>query len=151
MDTQSNAVFRLSEEANGPAVSAKFEIDDAGRLILSVYNIPEGLAAAPEAATFTEVSYVAADANSTPAVEVFSDKEHIARSASHMTLFQLSRMTLEQVIVKAVRFKSGVPIDVRNPAVAGRRPVADVVLLDRRSQPFVVTVDLLTGKSSLRK
>ena len=140
-----------SEASNGPATSAKFEIDDNGQLVLSVYNVAEGLAVSPESATLMEVVYIATQAEPVASVEVFADKQHIARAASHMTLFQLSKLTLSEVVQAAISFRNGTPIDVRNPLVREHQPVADVIMLDSYNEPFIVTVNLANGRASKRK
>ena len=139
----------VAEKTSGVATSAKFEVD-AGKLVLSVYTVPEGLGVEPEKATLTEVGGDAMESPFKPKVEVFSDKEHIARASVHMTLFQVSHLTLKQVIQQALKQKAGVPIDVRNPMIRNHRPIADVVIVASNQEAFTVTVDLLNGKASLK-
>ncbi len=117
--------------------------------MLSVYTVPEGLGVEPEKATLTEFGGAVSESPFKPSAEVFADKEHIARSAVHMTLFQQSRYTLAQVVLQALKQVPGIPIDVRNPMIRGKRPVADVVIVDSYEQAFTVTVDLLTGKTKI--
>jgi hypothetical protein len=120
-------------------------------LILSVYTTPEGLGVEPEKATLTEISGVVTESPSKPIVEVFTDKEHIARASVHMTMFQLSRFSLKQVIKIALTRVCGTPIDVRNPRVRNHRPIADVVVVDDRTEDVsTVTVDLLNGTTSVK-
>ncbi|HUP57160.1 MAG TPA: hypothetical protein VM598_06885, partial [Bdellovibrionota bacterium] len=133
-----------AEQTSGISTSAKFEVDQ-GVLVASVYTVPEGIATAPEAATLTEIAGNAAVSPFQAKVEVFEDKAHIARAASHLTLMQLSKLSLKEVIRKAIRSRGGTPIDVRNPTVRDGRAVADVVMLDSYLEPFTVTVDLIRG------
>lgn len=137
-----------AEKSSGATTSAKFEVED-GKLMLSVYTVPEGLGVEPEKATLTELSGAAVDGLSALKAEVFTDKEHIARASVHMTLFQLSKMTLRQVIERAQSQQYGEAIDVRNPVVRNRRPVADVVIVDEKNKPVTVTVDLLSGETAI--
>ena len=139
-----------AENLSGPATSAKFEVGDQNQLILSIYTVPEGLGVEPERATLSEVGGVVTETPFKPEIEVFSDKEHLARASVHMTLFQLSKLTLKQVIESALRVKCGTPIDVRNPMVRNRRPVADVIIVDEDNRDFTVSVDLLSGKAKLQ-
>lgn len=141
--------IEYAQKTSGPTTSAKFEID-GGKLVLSIYTIPEGLGVEPEKATLTELGGSATEAPFKPAVEVFKDKEHIARASVHMTLFQLSPFNLKQVVERALKKVAGTPIDVRNPMVRNHRPVADVVIVDSYQDVFMVTVDLLTGKARVR-
>jgi hypothetical protein len=141
----------FAEKTSGVATSAKFEIDK-GKLVLSIYTIPEGLGVEPEKATLTELVGNAADGTVGLKTHVFEDKEHIARSAVHMTLFQLSPMSLKQVIDQALSRQNGIVIDVRNPMIRNQRPVADVILVDDDGDDaYTVTVDLLNGKTTVKK
>ncbi len=141
----------FAEKSSGSVTSAKFEIDK-GKLVLSIYTIPEGLGVEPEKATLTELVGDATEGTAGLKTHVFEDKEHIARSAVHMTLFQLSTMNLKQVIELALTRQNGIVIDVRNPMVRNQRPVADVILVDDDGDDaFTVTVDLLNGKTTVKK
>lgn len=77
--------------------SAKYEVED-GKLMLSIYTVPEGLKGEPEKATLTEMSGKASAGTAGLKAEVFTDKEHIARATVHMTHFQLSKLSLKNVI-----------------------------------------------------
>ena len=137
-----------AEKISGAVTSAKFEVDN-GKLILSIYTVPEGLGVEPEKATLTELGGVATESPFKPSVEVFTDKEHIARASVHMTLFQLSPYSLKEIILFALKKVPGTPIDVRNPRIRNRRAVADVVIADAKEEAYTVTVDLLTGCADL--
>lgn len=137
--------IELAQKSHGPATSAKFEVNDEGKLVLSVYTIPEGFGVEPEAATLSEVLMDPTADKPALKLEVFPDKEHIARAASHMTLFRLSKLSLADVLRSASRETKATPIDVRNPTVRNQRPVAEVVLFDANKQPLTVVVDLLSG------
>lgn len=135
----------LAEKSGAVATSAKFEISDSGKLELSVYTVPEGLKVEPEKATLTELSGDASKAPFTFKEEVFADKVHIARAAVHMTMIQLSKLSLKEVLQKATAGNKGVPIDVRNPMVRNGVPVADVVVALPNGKATTVSVDLATG------
>jgi hypothetical protein len=137
--------IELAQKTHGPATSAKFEVNDAGKLVLSVYTIPEGFGVEPEKATLSEVLIDPTADQPQLNLKVFPDKEHIARAASHMTLFRLSPLTLADVLRNASRETKATPIDVRNPTVRDKRPVAEVLMFDANKQPLTVVVDLLSG------
>ena len=141
----------FAEKTSGAVTSAKYEVED-GKLMLSIYTVPEGLGVEPEKATLTELSGNAADGTAGLKAEVFTDKEHIARATVHMTLFQLSKMSLKDVIRLALIRQNGIVIDVRNPMVRNQRQVADVILVDDDGDDaYTVTVDLLNGKTAVKK
>lgn len=137
-----------AEKTSGVATSAKFEISDDGNLELSIYTIPEGLNVEAEKSQLTELSGVASEDLSKLKATVFTDKEHIARSSVHLTLRQLSKMSLKQIVQKAEKIASGQAIDVRNPIVRNNKPVADVIVVGKNQKISTVTVDLLSGQSS---
>lgn len=138
--------IEYAEKTSGVATSAKFEVNDEGKLELSVYTVPEGLEVEPETATLTEVSGSANGTFSELKTEIFADKEHIARSSVHMTLFQISKLSLKEVILRAQQFANGVAIDVKNPKVLNKRPVAEVVVVNEKQDFSIVMIDLLSGK-----
>jgi hypothetical protein len=143
--------IEFAEKVSGVATSAKFEIADDGKLVLSVYTVPEGLDGEPEKATLSELSGVVTDSPFKYQVEVFADKAHIARAAVHMTLFQLSCLNLKDVIHRALSVKKGTVIDVRNPKVDAGRPVASVIIVDAAKTVYTVTVDLDGGRTQISR
>lgn len=140
--------IKLAETSHGPATSAKFEVNDEGKLVLSIYTIPEGFDIEPEKATLSEIAMDPTAAEPGLRLEKFEDKEHIARSAAHMTLFRLSRFKLTDVLEKAAQATKASPIDVRNPTIVDKHPVADIILLDQQGKAQTVRVDLLSGETT---
>jgi hypothetical protein len=134
--------IRYAEKNSGPATSAKFEMD-GDKLVFSVYTAPQGLEALPEATDLTEISGSATTTAVEGQAEIFTDKEHIARASSHLTLMQLSNMTLTEVIAKALRIQPGIAFSVKNPQVRNHRAVADVSIVDQDGDVEVVTIDLM--------
>lgn len=140
--------IRQAEKSSGTVTSAKFEIGDDGNLSLSIYTAPQGLRTPPETNELTELSGDPTVAPFAPSAEVFKDKEHIARASVHLTLMQLSRLNLVQIIQKAQAKMDddAVPYSVANPMVRNSEPVADVFFaIDGRSEK--VTVNMRTGEA----
>ena len=81
------------------------------------------------------------DAAWKPETEIFADKEHIARSAMQLTLMQLTRMSLADVIKKAEGQQAGTVYSAI-PALQGARPVVDVLVATRDGQTKHVTIEL---------
>jgi hypothetical protein len=92
--------IRQVEKANGSAISAKFEFED-GKLWLSVYAAKSGRAADAEHNTLIELKGEPNAAAWKPAIEVFSDKEHLTRSAMQLTLMQQSKAGLADLVMAA--------------------------------------------------
>src|SRR6266436_5170362 len=90
-----------AEKTSGPVTSAKFEMD-GDSLSLSIYTAPQGLNTPAETNELSELSGDPTASAFAPKTEVFADKEHIARASVHLTLMQLSRLTLTQIIREAL-------------------------------------------------
>ena len=134
-------VITNAEKTSGPALSAKFEMD-GNDLVFSVYTAPQGLKASAEETALTELSGSATIIPITSKVEIFSDKEHIARASTHLTLMQLSILNLKQIIQKASKLQAGFVFSVNNPTVRNHKAVADVEILKDNGEVSTVTIDL---------
>lgn len=143
--------IELAEKVSGIAVSAKFEVDN-GKLMLSVYTVPEGLSVEPENATLTEVSWDATKETNNPTIKIFTDKEHIARAAAQMTLLKLSKFSLNEIINKVITQTGLNPIDVRNPAVVEHAAIAEVVVFNTNSKNYhLMLFDMAEGSIKEKK
>jgi hypothetical protein len=132
--------IRQAEKTAGPAISAKLEMK-GDQLMLSVYTAKQGRDRDAEHNTLMELIGPAAAATWTPETEVFADKEHIARSAMHLTLMQLSRMSLADAIKKAEAQQPGTVYSAI-PAIQNGRPVVEVLVATKDGQSKHVSVDL---------
>jgi uncharacterized membrane protein YkoI len=72
---------------------------------------------------------------------VFEDKEHIARSAMQLTLMQLSKISLADVVKKAEAQQAGTVYSAI-PSVDNGRPVVNVLVATADGQSKHVTIDL---------
>ena len=132
--------IKQAEKASGPAISAKFEIK-GDQLMLSVYTARQGRDRDAEHNTLIELIGPATAAAWAPDVEVFEDKAHIARSAMHLTLLQLSRTSLASVVAMAEQQQSGTAYSAI-PGVEGGRPVVDVLVATKDGKSRHVMIDL---------
>jgi hypothetical protein len=90
------------EASNGPAIEAKYEIDDSGKLALSIYPLGASLEMDAERNVFQEVSGDPTVVPFKPAApEKFSDAEHLKRSSRDLTLVQLGTKKLPDVVAAA--------------------------------------------------
>lgn len=135
----------LAEKISGPATSAKFEMD-GDQLVFSVYTAPQGLEASAEQTELTEISGSATILPAVGKAEIFSDKEHISRASAHLTLKQLSRYTLNEIIDIALSAQIGTAYSVKNPKVINHKAVAEVLILTSKGNTETVSVDMITGK-----
>lgn len=134
-----------AERTSGTATSAKFEMK-GGELVFSVYTAPQGLRASAEETDLTELLGSAVLLPIQAKTEVFADKAHIARASTHLTLMQLSTLTLAQVIDEALEYHKGIVFSVKNPQVRDRKAIADVSILTLDNHVIVVSIDLMTGE-----
>ena len=136
----------LKQATNGSAVpiSAKYEMDDNGKLSLSVYAAEKGLAVEPEKNVLKELAGSPEQANWAPETEVFKDVEHVARSSEHLILNALSRKPL-LAIAKDASARTGGTVYSITPALEGRKPVF-VVLVAKAGKASKLTYDIPSGK-----
>ncbi len=133
-----------AEKKSGPVTSAKFEVKN-GNLLLSIYTAPQGLNTSPELTDLTELNGLATTDRYEPEVEVFSDKAHIARASVHLSVMQLSKYALTQIIEIALKAQSGVPYSVKNPMIRNGKAVADVFIANNEGRSVRVTINVQTG------
>ena len=108
-------------------ISAKFELDDNGKLSLSVYTAENGLTTDAEHNVLKELSGSLEAAAWNPEVEVFKDPEHLKRAAEQQTLMALSQMSLLDVVAKAQKQQLGTVFSV-TPVVVGHQPKFNVLV-----------------------
>jgi hypothetical protein len=133
-----------AEKGGGDAISAKFEVED-GKLWLSVYTAKDGLKPDAEHNTLMELKGEATTGDWQPATEVFQDKAHIARSATHLTVLQSARSNLKEAIRKASAVQSGTVYSAI-PLVKNGRPAVAVAVAAAGDKKVLLTVDLLSSK-----
>ncbi|MEK6578482.1 MAG: hypothetical protein AABZ55_04585 [Bdellovibrionota bacterium] len=138
-----------AQKTSGPATSAKFEMD-GNDLVFSVYTTPQGLEAPAEDADLSEIAGPATALPIQGKSEVFADSAHLKRASTHLTLMQLSRYSLTQVIQLALKTQDGMAYSVKNPTVRDHRALADVSILTADDTVVTVSVNLLTGKTLCR-
>jgi hypothetical protein len=123
-----DGVQQLSKGSEVP-ISAKFEIED-GVFQLSVYAAGKGVC---EPADHNELKEYAGDPKAAtwqPKAEVFSDVEHVARSAQQMTLLAVSQCTLLDVLAKAEKEQTGVVYSIA-PILSDRKPRFRLLFADQ--------------------
>lgn len=135
----------LAEKTSGPATSAKFEMDGE-QLVFSVYTAPQGPETSAEETELTEFSGNATVLPIVSKTEIFTDKEHISRASAHLTLKQLSRFSLSEIIDLALVAQNGIAYSIKNPIVKNHRAVADILILTKKGNIETVSVDMITGK-----
>ena len=128
------------------AISAKFEMD-GDKLMLSVYTAKAGLGNDAEHNALVELGGDATQSPWKPEAEVFEDKKHLTRSAMQLTLVQLSKLTLAEVIKKAEAAQPGTVYSI-TPAVKDGNPVFDVLVATAEGKSVHLSVDGKTGKTS---
>jgi len=133
-------------QTDGYAISAKFEMD-GDELSLSVYTAAEGRGPDAEHNRLMELAGNPTKETWEPKKEVFEDKAHIARAATHLTLMQLTSLGLVEAIEKAAARQPGTVYSV-TPAIRDCKPVFDVLVATSDDNSVALTLDLQTGRVS---
>jgi hypothetical protein len=128
-----------AEKENGPAISAKFELED-GKLMLSVYTAQAGLDKDAEHNVLLELGAEATTSPWKPKREVFEDKEHITRAATHLTVLRRAKTTLSAVIAKASAKQPGTVYSA-TPVARDKKPSFDVLVASPDGKTVPVVVD----------
>ncbi len=132
--------IRKTTKSTEVPISAKFELDDNGKLSLSVYTAEKGLTTDAEHNVLKELSGSPEATIWNPEVEVFKDAEHLKRAAEQLTLMTLSQMPLLDVIAKAQKQSPGTVFSI-TPLVVGHQPKFTVLVADK-GRVITLTYDL---------
>ncbi len=139
------AGIKQAEKEEGVAISAKFEME-GDELSLSVYTAKQGQITDAEHNTLMELAGNPTTDQWKPKKEVFEDKAHIARASMHLTLMQLTKLTLADVVQKAAAHQPGTVYSVI-PAIRDGKPVCDVLVATPDHKSVPLTIDLRTGEA----
>ncbi len=131
--------IRQATHGSAAAISAKFELED-GKLSLSVYTAEKGLSVAAEQNVLQELSGNPEQDKWTPAVQVFKDVPHVARSAEQLALMSVGHKSLADLIVAVQKKHPGKVFSI-TPVVRNHRPVA-VILVAQKGKVRTVTLPL---------
>lgn len=125
----------------GAVIEAKFELDDSGALSLSVYPATKGLRTNAEFNVFEEVSGPAASTPWKQSVEVFTDREHLTRSAFDLTIMQLGNINLATAVRRALARQPGIAYWAI-PTLQAKRPSVGVYIRssDGKSHHLVISL-----------
>lgn len=129
-----------AERLAGIAISAKFEFED-GKLWRSVYTAKDGREQDAEHNTLIELKGEPNTASWKPDTEVFEDKKHLTRAAMQLTLMQLTKMSLAQIVAKSSADQTGTVYSAI-PTVKGGKPVVVVLFAMPNGKTAAVDVDL---------
>jgi hypothetical protein len=129
-----------AERSSGTAISAKFEFED-GKFWLSVYTAKDGRTRDAEHNSLLELKGEPNGATWKPDTEVFADKAHLTRAATQLTLMQLSKMGLADIVKKAASGQAGIPYSAI-PAVQSGKPVVVVLFALPDGNTSAVNVEL---------
>lgn len=140
-----DGVAQAGAKAPEVAISAKFEMDDNGKLSLSVYTAEKGLETDAEHNVLKELSGDPTGGKWTPEVEVFKDAEHLKRAAGQHTLMSISAASLLDIIRKAGKDHPGTVFSAI-PVVRGHR-AAFLVQIASNGKAVEYLYDLTTGNA----
>jgi hypothetical protein len=134
--------IRQSSRSETP-ISAKFELDDKGKLSLSVYTAAKGPNVDAEANVLKEWAGTPDGGQWTPSAETFKDVEHVARASEQLTLMALTSKTLVEIAAKADKEQLGSTYAI-TPVLRGKKPYFAVQFLNK-GKMTEVKYDLFTG------
>jgi hypothetical protein len=134
--------IRQSSKSETP-ISAKFELDDKGKLSLSVYTAGKGTNVGAEGNVLKEWSGTPDGGRWTPVGETFKDVEHVARASEQLTLMALTSKTLVEIAAKADTEQLGSTYSI-TPVVKGKKAYFEVRFLNK-GKLTEVKYDLLSG------
>jgi hypothetical protein len=129
-----------AEQSSGAAISAKFEFED-GKFWMSVYTAKDGRARDAEHNTLMELKGEPNGATWKPDTEVFADKAHLTRAAAQLTLMQLTKTSLADIVKKAASGQPGTPYSAI-PAVKDGKSVVVVQFALPDGKTSAVSVEL---------
>lgn len=133
-----------SERAFGFVTQAKFEMGDDGKLSLSVYNCPKGRDVDAEHNVLTETSGDPTASPWAPGNEVFTDAKHLTRSAMNLTVMQTTKLSLVDLIKKAVYLRAGTPW-YAIPQIYKGHQVVDIKIADGKGGSETLHLDARNG------
>ncbi len=106
-------------------ISAKFELDDAGNLSLSVYTAGKGLSVDDKDNVLKELSGSPESTTWNPKEEIFADTEHLEKAGMHLQLVAKSKVSLLDIVEKASKEYQGTVFAV-TPEVEDGKSVYEV-------------------------
>ena len=128
------------EKTNSPAIDAKFETGDDGKLSLSIYPVGQGINIDAARNVFQELAGDPTVLPWTPELATFTDEEHLKGSARDITVVQTAGLTLRDA-VEQVGLKQPGFVYWALPTIRDGQPGYGVYTLDsyNRSHYFFVT------------
>jgi len=125
-------------------ISAKFEMDDKGKLSLSVYTATKGIDVDAEGNVLKEWAGPPDGGRWAPVAETFKDVEHVARASEQLTLMALTSRTLVEIAAKADKEQQlGTTYSII-PVLRGKKPYFEVRFLNK-GKVTEVKYDLLSA------
>jgi hypothetical protein len=142
--TLADGIQQAAAKSPEVAISAKFELDDNGKLSLSVYTAEKGLDVDAEHNVLKELANSPAPEKWSPEVEVFKDVEHVSRSAQQLTLMALTKLTLLDIVKKAEKDQPGTVFSI-TPVLRDRK-AQFAVMVAAGGKVSELGYDLMTGE-----
>jgi hypothetical protein len=139
VQTSMLAGIQQVQKTYGPVIEAKYELDDAGKLSLSIYPVTKGIRTNAEFNVFEEVAGAPDVPEWKPSVEVFKDAEHLTRSSFDLTVLQMGHMSLAAAIRHALARQPGVPYWAV-PTLRGTKPGVGVYVKSDNGKTHYVFV-----------
>lgn len=128
------------------AISAKFEMDDKGKLSLSVYTAEKGLTQDAEHNTFKEISGSSDTEAWNPETEIIKEGEDLENAKEQLKVLSTAKFSLLDFIAKAEKDQPGTVLSIM-PEFEDGKNVCELRIL---SQGKIVEIhyDVVTGEKA---
>jgi len=111
-------------------ISAKFELDEKGKLSLSVYTAVKGTNVNAELNVLKEWAGTPDGGRWAPVAETFNDVKHVARASEQLTLMAMTGKSLAEVAAKADKEQLGSTYSI-TPVLKGKKAYFEVLFLNK--------------------
>ncbi len=138
-----DCVARVSKGA-AIAISAKFEMDEAGKLSLSIYSADGGLAKDSEKNTYSEISGDPTVKSLKTESAAITDPGDLKAAKEQLKVLSASKLSLLGLIGRAQKEQPGILISA-TPALENQKPCCVFMIL-AKGKTVKVVYDVVTGK-----
>ncbi len=135
--------IRQSTKGTVVPISAKFELDEKGKIALSVYTAEKGLTVDPQNNAFNEISGSPESPTWNPEPEVIKDEGDLKAAKEQLTVLSKGKVSLLDVVEKASKEHPGTVVAAM-PESEDNKSVCEV-RIDQNGKVSEYHYDVVTG------